>query len=309
MADEENIKVKEVDGFPGWQMITDGTNRRYVSPWGGESLSRAKFDKLKNRARREGREILRSEVSDSREFIPPVKGFQTSTTATSEHPLFPPHPASDPGSHPDASAQSMRTSPPPKEERDQVQGIIDSLPEPELGSRASKKKPITAKDFADKLALGLNVGTGILGTITTIPELQIPGQKAMSMSISIAWLMDKHDMLDSPVAHAVASNEELMVWAKLGNDLYDYLSVAAPAIAAKVELMRAKAAMMRGQANGGVANTPQQTATTWEQEQALKAAAMNNGNRAVASNPDGRPIYQQNTGLRSGGNPPRPIGQ
>lgn len=134
----------------------------------------------------------------------------------------------------------------------------------------------------------------------------------MTMSIDIAWLMDKHDMLNSPIAHAVASNEELMVWARLGNSLYDYLKVAAPAVAAKVELMRAKAAAMRNQASGGsgVTNPPQQTAATWEQEQALRAAALNGNARAVAQNGDGRPIYppQQNTGLRMGG-PPKPIGQ
>ncbi len=307
MADDEDIKVKDVDGFPGWRLVADGTNRRYVSP-GGKNISRSRFDKLRKRATKEGRQILEREVEDSHEYVPPSQGPQI---ATSESPLFPPQPVPDPGSHPDASAQAMRGTPPPEEEREQVQKIIDSLPEPELGNRASKKKPITAKEFADKLALGLNVGTGIIGTITTIPELQIPGQKAMSMSNSIAWLMDKHDMLDSPIVHAVASNEELMVWAKLGNDLYDYLSVAAPAVAAKVELMRAKAEMMRNQARGGATNQPttQQTAATWEQEQALRAAATN-GVKPVAQNGDGRPIYppQTGTGLRAGG-PPKPIGQ
>ncbi len=297
MADEPNVTVKDVDGYPNWKLVSDGTNRRYVSP-GGKNISRARFDKLRKRAEKEQRAILETEINASLDS--PLPGIDN---------LFQPIKVSRPEDHPDLSAQQLKNQPPPveEEEREQVQQIIDSLPEPELGGRASKKKPITAKEFADKLALGMHVGTGILGTLTTIPELQVPGQKAMSMSISIAWLMDKHDMLNSPIARAVANNEEVMVWARLGNDLYDYLRVAAPAVAAKVELMRASAEEKRARASqmnqqqpsSNVPRqhqeqpqqqqpaTPQSQGATWEQQQAQKQAQQMNG--------------QTNIGLRAGG--------
>ncbi len=294
----EGISMKDVEGFPGWKLVSDGKNRRFLSP-GGKNISRARFDKLRNRAKREQRDIRESEIKAS--LDDPLPGIDN---------LFQPIKVSRPEDHPDASAQAMSNQPPPvEEEPSRAAEIIDNLPEPELGNRKSKKKPVTATEFADKMSNMLIIGTdAIAGAPINVPELRMRPDQARKISAGTAYFFEKYDLLDSGIAKVVANSESATVALGAGKALYDYLYVAIPAVKARIDNIKADTEWKRAQTNQ-MNQQQQQQGLTWEQQQQQRQEQVNNSVKPVSQNGDGRPIFGRNTfsNLDRPANQPKPF--
>jgi hypothetical protein len=271
---DENVSRTPV-GDTGWVKVRNKTNSSiYFISADGRQVSRREFEELR---RKFGDNIPASAV---RGMTTPdaiknmTSGFIADVaTRPSEHPetKSPPPPTQATTESTINWQNQQQQQQQQQQDRGRTTGevisdIVDALPDPPTSNARSTPSHPSAKQVEKSVALGISVLTSATSIVAKIPELCVPDPIAVQMSKDITWLLDRHKLLDNPVVRAMSSNEEALVWTDLGVQMYAYLSVAAPAVKARIDLMKAETefkkaqtAYMRQQSNGnGGGSVPRQ---------------------------------------------------